>query len=244
MINRVIAPMLIKDGALVQSKKFKWHLPIGKIEESAIQLEYFNIDEFALISIDGMKNSCVDIEHLKRLRKVTSHPITYAGGITNLDQLRIAFDEGAERVVVNRMLDNKIQEVQKFTNLVGRQGIVGSIDIKFDETGKCYVKNLENVKPLEINHVRDISSVVGEVNLGIIDWEGSTEPYELNKILSTIRKLIQNINCPVTIYGGSFWFDYKNLSTENTMKISIMIDNILSYKEDSVNDFKEKLKSL
>ncbi len=244
MINRVIAPMLIKDGVLVQSKKFKWHLPIGNIEESAIQLEYFNIDEFALISIDGMKNSCVDTEQLKRLRKVASHPITYAGGVTNLDQLRIAFDVGAERVVVNRMLDEKLDEVEVFTNLVGRQGIVGSIDIKFDKNGNFYVKTHENIRSLDISHVRDVSSIVGEINIGIIDWEGSVEPYESRKILSTLRKLIQNINCPVTLYGGSFWFNYNNLAADNTMKISIMVDNILSYKEDSVNDFKEKLTSL
>ena len=31
MINRVIAPLLIKDGILVQSKNYNWHLPIGNI---------------------------------------------------------------------------------------------------------------------------------------------------------------------------------------------------------------------
>ena len=112
--------MLVKDGVLVQSKKYKLHLPIGNIEESAIQLEYFNIDEFTLISLDGMQNSCVDIELLGRLRNVTSYPITYAGGVTSLDQLRIAFDVGAERVVVNRMLSQRKREVGEFIKLVGR----------------------------------------------------------------------------------------------------------------------------
>jgi len=236
--------MLVKDGVLVQSKKYKLHLPIGNIEESAIQLEYFNIDEFTLISLDGMQNSCVDIELLGRLRNVTSYPITYAGGVTSLDQLRIAFDVGAERVVVNRMLSQRKREVGEFIKLVGRQGIVGSIDITIDKMGDCFVRTLDSIEPLDVAYVTEVSSIVGEINLGIIDWEGSIEPNSYEKILSTLRRLIQNINCPVTLYGGSFWFNYNSLSSDNTRKISVMVDNILSYKEDSVNEFHEKLKSM
>lgn len=244
MINRVIAPMLIKDGVLVQSKKYKWHLPIGDIEESAIQLEYFNIDEFTLISLDGMKNSCVDVELLRRLRKATSYPITYAGGVTSLEQLRIAFDVGAERVIVNRMLSQRVNEVEEFAKLVGRQGIVGSFDITVDKEGDFFVRTIDSIVPLDINHISEVSSIVGEINLGIIDWEGSTESNSYEKILYTLLKLIHKINCPVTLYGGSFWFDFNSLASDNTKKISIMPDNILSYKEDSVNDFNEKLRSL
>jgi imidazole glycerol phosphate synthase subunit HisF len=244
MINRVIAPMLIKDGVLVQSKKYKWHLPIGDIEESAIQLEYFNIDEFTLISLDGMKNSCVDVELLRRLRKATSYPITYAGGVTSLEQLRIAFDVGAERVIVNRMLSQRVNEVEEFAKLVGRQGIVGSFDITVDKEGDFFVRTIDSIVPLDINHISEVSSIVGEINLGLIDWEGSTESNSYEKILHTLLKLIHKINCPVTLYGGSFWFDFNSLASDNTKKISIMPDNILSYKEDSVNDFNEKLRSL
>lgn len=244
MINRIIAPMLIKDGFLIQSKKYEFHLPIGNIEEMANQLEYFNIDEFTLISLDGMQNSCTDIELLTRLRNVTSFPITYAGGVTSLDQLRIAFDVGAERVIVNRMLSQKSKEVEEFTKLVGRQGIVGSIDITIDIMGECFVRTFDSIKPLNIADVTEVSNIVGEINLGIIDWEGSSIPNSYEKILSTLHRLIKNINCPVTIYGGSFWFNYNILSMQNKGKISIMVDNILSYKEDSVNGLYEKLKSL
>ena len=241
MINRIIAPLLIKDGVLIQSKKYKWHLPIGNIEESARQLEYFNIDEFVLISLDGMRNTSVDRKLLQRLRKVTSYPISYAGGVVSMEQLRIAFDGGAERVVVNRMLSQRIDEVKEFTNIVGRQGVVGSVDIKIDNSGDFFVKTYDSMMPLDITHLVTVSSIVGEINLGIIDWEGSVRPYSNNKILSILRKIIQEMDCPVTLYGGSFWFDYKNLDTDNTKKISVMVDNILSYKEDSVNEFNKKL---
>ena len=244
MFNRIIAPMLIKDGFLVQSREYEVHLPLGDIEESALQLEYFNIDEFTLISLDGMRSSVVDIELLGRLRSVTSFPISYAGGVTSLEQLRRAFDFGAERVVVNRMLFRQKEEVREFTRLVGRQGIVGSIDITSNKSGECFVKTFDSFERLDVNHVTEVSSIVGEINLGLIDWEGSCKPYSYDKILSTLRNLIQNIKCPVTLYGGSSWFDYTNLATENTQKLSIMVDNILSYKEDSVNEFHKKLTGL
>ena len=244
MINRIIAPMLIKDGVLVQSKKYQWHLPIGNIEQSAIQLEYFNIDEFMLISLDGMANSCVDIELLGRLRKVTSYPVSYSGGVSNLEQLHIAFDVGADRVVVNRMLNEKLREVERFTNLVGRQGVVGSFDITINKMGDCFIKTIDCIVPLDIDHIVEVSSIVGEINLGLIDWEGTIKPNSYDKILFIFLELIQKINCPITLYGGSSWFNYHSLITDSSHKISVMVDNILSYKEDSVNEFSKKLKNM
>lgn len=241
MINRVIAPLLIKDGVLVQSKNYNWHLPIGNIEETAIQLQYFNIDEFLLISLDGMKNSCIDKEMLIRLRKVTSHPISYAGGVTSIKELEAAFDHGAERIVVNRLLNENLDQVKEFTDIVGVQGVVGSIDIKIDNNGQFLIESTDSSSALDIDYISSISSVVGEINLGIVDWEGSIKPYAYEKILSTIKDLVPKINCPITIYGGSFWFNPKELTSDSTRKVSIMVDNILTYKEDSVYEYKKKL---
>lgn len=244
MINRIIAPILIKDGFLVQSKKYNWHLPIGQIEESASQLQYFNIDEFLLISLDGMTKSRVDVESLTRLRKVVSHPISYAGGVINLKELKKAFDFGADRIVLNRLLDKSLSDVEKFVNLVGRQGVVGSIDIMIDSNGGCFFRTIDRKMPLNMKNLVNISSIVGEINLGLIDLEGTFEGNLNEKILKVLLSIIENINCPITIYGGSSWFNYHDLSNDQNHKISVLVDNILSYKEDSVYGFKEKLKSM
>lgn len=244
MINRIIAPILIKDGFLVQSKKYNWHLPIGQIEDSASQLQYFNIDEFLLISLDGMRNSHVDVESLSRLRKVISHPISYAGGVVNQKELQIAFDNGADRIVLNRLLYNRLDDVEKFVNLVGRQGVVGSIDITLDNSGECFIKTIDRKVSLDIKHLEYISSIVGEINLGLIDLEGSFEGSVNEKILKVILSIIEKINCPITIYGGSSWFNYHDLSIDQNHKISVLVDNILSYKEDSVYGFRKKLQSM
>ena len=244
MINRIIAPMLIKDGVLVQSKKYQWHLPIGHIEQSAIQLQYFKIDEFMLISLDGMANSCIDIDSLERLRKVSSSPISYAGGVCSLEQLRIAFDVGADRVVINRMLNHRISKVEAFVDLVGRQGGVGSFDITVNEIGECFVRTIDHVMSLDVDHIIQISSIVGEINLGLIDFEGVNKPMAYKNILCILSKLIQKINCPITIYGGSSWLDYHNLIIDTSHKVSISVDNIFSYKEDSVNEFRKRLKNM
>ena len=236
--------MLVKESVLVQSKKYKWHLPIGNIEQSAIQYEYFDIDEFLLISLDGMEKSCIDTALLGRLREVTSYPITYAGGVSSLEQVRIAFDGGADRVVVNRLLNQRVKEVEKIANLVGRQGIVGSFDITIDKVGDFFVRTCESIRPLNIDHIVMVSSIVGEINLGIIDWEGSIEPKYFEKINPIVQKIIQKIDCPITLYGGSSWFNYDDLDIGDSQEISVMVDNILSYKEDSVNEFSEKLKSM
>jgi len=122
--------------------------------------------------------------------------------------------------------------------------VVGSFDITINKMGDCFIKTIDCIVPLDIDHIVEVSSIVGEINLGLIDWEGTIKPNSYDKILFILLELIQKINCPITLYGGSSWFNYHSLITDSSHKISVMVDNILSYKEDSVNEFSKKLKNM
>ena len=57
-------------------------------------------------------------------------PLTYGGGINNLDQAKAIFDLGFEKISINTNALNNPDLIYNLSSYFGNQAIVGSIDVK------------------------------------------------------------------------------------------------------------------
>ena len=116
MLNkRVIAIVIVKNNIVVQSFNFSNYLPIGSPE---ITLEYLNnwgIDEIIYLDIDATKLK-LEPNYLK-IKDSTQKcyvPITYGGGIQNLNQAEKIISLGVERISLCSSIFKKPNIIREF----------------------------------------------------------------------------------------------------------------------------------
>ena len=66
---------------------------------------------------------------IKKITKEVFIPIGAGGGIEKVDDVKKLLRSGADKVVVNSLLLKNRNELRKIVKVVGRQSIIGSLDV-------------------------------------------------------------------------------------------------------------------
>ena len=133
--KRLIAVILVRDGRVVQSVKFKHTNVIHYDANHAI--ESFNrwaVDEIIILNVSKLKDS--QEEFLSVIKKISTEcfvPLSAGGWIDSLDYGKILLKSGADKLVVNTQLYNNPQLIKQLISKFGSQCIVASIDSKKDK---------------------------------------------------------------------------------------------------------------
>lgn len=195
--KRIIPTLLFKNRKLVKGRQFENHIYVGDPSNAIRILSNSEMDEIAIISIDGDRD-------LKFIEKVTSEsfiPISVGGKIRDMDDVSMLITEaGADKVILNSgIMHNRLAYAT--ARRFGSQSLICCIDIKRKE--KDYIVFIENGKKRLnkelFNYVKYIEeSGAGEIILQIIDREGMFCGSDLG-LIAKIRKII---NCNLGISGG------------------------------------------
>ena len=74
--KRIIGTLILKNNIVVQSKRFKSFLPIGKPEIAAEYLNQWGIDELILIDIDATRqNRLINLDIVEKVSLQSKVPI-------------------------------------------------------------------------------------------------------------------------------------------------------------------------
>ena len=137
---RVIPTLLIKNGGLVKSIKFKNHKYVGDPINAVKIFNEKEVDEIVIldISVTAEKRE----PDFKRIAELTSEafmPLAYGGGITKLDEIKKLINTGVEKVIINSAAFVNKKLIEDAAKYVGSQSIVVSIDVKRNIWGKYKV---------------------------------------------------------------------------------------------------------
>ena len=201
---RIIPVLLIKDGGLVKSVKFKDHKYVGD-PINAVQI--FNdkeVDEIVLLDISA--SSAKKQPNLKAIKEIASEafmPLAYGGGITSIDEIKQLIAGGVEKVVLNMSAYNNPKLITEASNLVGAQSVVASIDVGKNIFGKYKVYISNGSKNTGLDPVEYALSMeaagAGEIFLNSIDKDGTFAGYDL----ALIEKVSKAVSVPVVAIGGA-----------------------------------------
>ncbi len=203
--KRIIFTLIYDNGFFNQSRNFRlqkvgnlrWLEKNYKFQEIA-----FSLDE--LIVLNASKND----KNLENFAQILSKlvddvfiPIAAGGGIRSMEDAKLLFDNGADKLIINSILYENSTLVKELVEVYGSQSLVANIDYKkvngenkvFIHDGKyeieknfhSYIKYTESLK-------------IGEIYLNSIDQDGTGFGYDLE----TITKL-KDINIPIIIAGGA-----------------------------------------
>lgn len=200
---RIIPTLLIDDGNLVKTRKFKDQVYLGDPINAIRIFNEKGVDELAVMDISASRNKTEPAyELLEKMASEAFMPLSYGGGIRSVDQMKRLFRMGFEKVVVNTAFVDTPELIKEASVYFGSQSIVCSIDYKRSLLGDhCYNLDGEQktkYKPDELARLAEEMGA-GEIILYSIDRDGQRSGYDLD-VISIVSK---NVSIPVIACGGA-----------------------------------------
>ena len=201
---RLIPNLLLRNGALVKTIKFKIFNYIGDPANTVRIFNELKVDELVILDITSSNNHCKqDLKCLKEIAKEAFMPLSYGGGIDCLDKAKKIFDLGYEKIVLNTHAVKNKKLITEIANIYGSQAIILSIYYKKNFFGKknVYINSGKiNSKLDPIEWAKEAEKLgAGEILLTSIDHEGTWGGFDYD----TIGLISKNISLPVIANGGA-----------------------------------------
>ena len=245
MTFRIIPRLEIKNKFLIKGKKMEGLKKIG--DPTRFIEKYYNdgADEILLCDIvASLYNRKLDFEFVKKVSKNIYIPLAVGGGLNDINDIKKAFNYGADKVVFNSYLFKNLNILDKVASIFGNQSIV--IELQLKKINQNYELRFEsgrnNPKVNLIEWIKILKNrSIGEIYIMSVDNDGMENAQIDYSILKKIRNLI---NVPL-IYGGGI----SEKSQVNKLKDlgyqGAAISRVLHYKLKTISEFKwKKIKKL
>ena len=202
--HRVIPTLLIQNGDLIKTCKFKNPQYIG---DPVNAIKIFNekeVDELIVLDVSKSKDKLEpDYALIEEFAGECFMPLTYGGGVKNIEQAGRIFRLGVEKICLNSLCFDNIETIKSMVNRFGSQSIVASLDVKKSVLGGYKLQDssnstLYNTDYFETHLERLLEAGVGEIMLGAIDKDGTLSGPDLK----LIKKVSEGIGVPLISVGG------------------------------------------
>ncbi len=256
--NRLIPVLFLQNGYLVRSETFSNHKKLGN---PVAQLERYNdwdVDELIYIDITkdgdyrdqrtdlgGSKfNSVNSIEDIiKEIASKCFMPITFGGGIRTLEDARIRFELGADKITINSQAIREPEIITSLAEEFGSQAVIVSIDALQLPNKKYAVYSnwgAENTGKNADEWAREAQERgAGEIFINSISADGTASGYDL----SLIRLIVESTSIPVIACGGVGDYSDFEIAIQETGVTAVAAGNIFNFKELSYPLAKKHLKN-
>ncbi len=212
---RIIPVLLIDDRDLIKTKQFGERTYLGDPVNAVKIFNIKGVDELSILDIGATKNHKEpDFELLADIASEAFMPLSYGGGITNVEQIRKLLAIGYEKVVINTALVDNPDLIKEAAELFGNQSVVASIDAKKTATGyEVYVEDgtrKTDLNPEELAK-KALELGAGEIIINSMDNDGMMHGYDIE----LVKSVADAVDIPVTAIGGAGGIqDLKNVLIE------------------------------
>jgi cyclase len=211
--HRVIPALLLQNGGLVKTLKFKDPKYVG---DPINAIRIFNdkeVDELIVLDITASKERREpNYLLIEEFAGECFMPLAYGGGVTNVEQAARIYSLGVEKICLQTAALANPALVGDLAIRFGSQSVVVSIDIKRDWLGKPRVYSAAQGKTLKEPWLetakRLVAAGAGEVLLNVVDCDGTLAGPDLD----LVSQAAATLSVPVIALGGvSSLTDIKSL---------------------------------
>jgi len=202
--HRVIPVLLLKNGGLVKTTRFKKPVYVGDPINAVKIFNEKEVDELILLDITATNEKRGP--NFKKITEIATEafmPIAYGGGIKKLDQIEKLFRLGVEKVILNTAAQLNCQLISQAAQIFGSQSIVVAIDIKKDLFGKnlIYINSGKKKQKTDLFKFIKLSeeSGAGEFFINSISRDGTMAGYDIE----LIQQVSENVSVPIIASGGA-----------------------------------------
>jgi imidazole glycerol-phosphate synthase subunit HisF len=202
--TRVIPCLLLKDGGLVKTVRFKSPTYLG---DPINIVKIFNdkeVDELVFLDITASpEGRRPNLDLLGQITTECFMPLCYGGGVRTVDDVRELVALGVEKVAINTRAAANPEFVRDAADLVGSSSVVVSIDVKRSLLGRYEVVTEGGRRKTGRDPVAFAEEVerqgAGEILLNSVDRDGTMQGYDLE----LVRRVTSAVGIPVIACGGA-----------------------------------------
>ena len=204
--KRIIFSLIYERGFFNQSRNFR----LQKVGNLTWLKKNYNFKEIAfsldeLIVLNASKDEKKIEDFAKTLEGIVEDvfiPIAAGGGVRDIDDAKLLFNSGADKLVLNSLLYKSPEIVGQIVKQYGSQSLIASIDYKtIDGNNLVFIddgmQKIDMTLDQYIHYVQNLG--VGELYLNSIDKDGTGFGYDFD----TIDKVSNIIKVPLIIAGGA-----------------------------------------
>lgn len=218
---RIIAKIETKTGSVIKGRKLEGIRKLG--DPSIFAQKYYNngIDEIIFIdSVASLYGRVTLFDIIEKVSEKVFVPLTAGGGIRNVDDCKIMFMSGADKISLNSILFKNLELVNSIAKIYGSQAIVVEVQAKKNSSGyEClceYGREYTNIDLVDwLKRLQTLP--IGEIHLVSVDSDGMNKGVDF-ELINLARDYV---NIPL-IYGGGF-----NHLIDDVNKLSNIIDGLV-----------------
>lgn len=206
MKTRII-PTILTDGVtVVKGEKFNNWRTVGSAEAIASLYASRSVDELLFLDVNARLNkTMININLLRHFSNVLDIPFTVGGGINTLDEAKLCFRQGAEKIVLGTEAVRNPKLISEIADVFGSQAVVVSLDFKSDLNHELMINS--GTVASEKNGMEFVSELeelgAGEVLLQSCQREGTLSGMDFTRI----QQVVKLTNLPVIASGGASSLD-------------------------------------
>ena len=244
---KVIPCLDIKDGRVVKGVKFVNLRDARDPVEAAEAYSSEGADEVVFLdivaSLEGRKTR---LEWVKRVREKVQVPFAVGGGIGNLEDMKVLFDLGVDKVSINTAAVNNPELVKEASQKFGKERLVVAIDGRKNpaESGlprlEVVVKSgTEGTRLDLVEWAKKVEGLgVGEILLTSKDADGTKEGYDLEMT----RAVAEAVTIPVTASGGAGKLEHFYEAVAVGKASAVLAASVFHFGEISIQEVKKYLR--
>ncbi|MBI6855461.1 AglZ/HisF2 family acetamidino modification protein [Pseudomonas cichorii] len=201
---RIIPCLLIHDGGLVKTIKFKDPKYVGDPINAVKIFNEKEADELIVVDIDATVNGREpDYKRIANLAAECRMPLCYGGGVRTPEQARTIIALGVEKVAISAAALEDPSLLTRIAEEIGRQSVVVVLDHKQRLLSKQHDVWTHNGTRNTKRNVLDVAKEMeaagaGEIVINSIDNDGRMKGYDI----ALATQLREAVSIPVTILGG------------------------------------------
>jgi cyclase len=201
---RVIPILLLHKNGLIKSVQFKKYQYVGDPINAVKIFNDKEVDELSIIDISASKEKRKpNIAIINKIASEAFMPLSYGGGITNVDQVKDILFTGIEKVIINKAAMVYPNLINQIAQRFGSQSVVVSIDVKKNIWGKYMVYTDNGTTNSKINPIEFAKQCeqkgAGEILLNAINNDGTYKGYDIE----ILKSITESLSIPVIACGGA-----------------------------------------
>lgn len=240
--KRLIASLLVYNGNVVQTRKFKRTNMVGSAFTAVDFFNGWTVDEIMVLEIsysDTFMERFVDIVHTLSRRCFV--PLTVGGKIRDLEMVNCYTRAGADKVILNTQAVRTPELISAIAGSYGTQCVLVSIDggpnPQMPSGYEVFIDNGRQPTGLDaVTWAKDcVERGAGEIMINSLEHDGNKQGYNLE----LTRMISDSIDVPVIAFGGAGrWEDFVAAIQEGHADAAAA-GNIFHYTEHSTKKAKE-----
>ncbi len=249
--KRLVGVITVRDGRAVQSFGYRRHLPLGRPELLAENLDRWGVDEILLQCTDRSRQGLgPDLALLERIcRKGLSTPLIYQGGIRNVADGVAAVQAGAERIAIDSLLRDDPRQAAALAEPLGAQALIGVLPLSpgiGPGAAPLWLDHRSGQSTALPRAVTDVLHSGAISELMLVDWrhEGHTGAFDAGLLDAAEQAGSLLAGLPLIAFGGLNQPAQLRQVLQRPSVVAAAVGHFLCWREHAVQQLKAQLLGL